>query len=194
MVVANVAKTMKAPGRLYGNVTSLAVAPYGGKALGMTMAVAMAFEESPFFIECEGLGAVTEVLHGDDRVSFAAMLRGFDDDAVELLYPESFREGAVTQHAVLEQVHRSGETHLASKVPGSPMSETAGLVLLYVPEDVVNVNAILLYNAIPNWQEGAEIMFRRGDEVLLPLRCECIRDADNDTYQIGRLADLDLTP
>jgi hypothetical protein len=65
---------------------------------------------------------------------------------------------------------------------------------VFVPDDLIHVPAILIYRGIPDFQDGAEMAFQRGEELGLPMAVECLRDTQNRILEIGRLADMPQTP
>lgn len=179
-----VGRILKAPGRLVIGPTSLSQPfPYGGTSLGKARQCALVPIGSSYLVQCEATGGPSDILRARHRYVFACFLRGWDDDAVRLLLPEGYEKGAETQHAVFS-------------VPGERMAGTSELddarSLLFVPDDTIHAPAVIMYRAVVEWTDGAELAFRRQDELGLPLTVECMPDASDRILQIGRIEDLTL--
>jgi hypothetical protein len=186
MASPNVMRTIRAPGRMVVDPVDFRTAyPYGGTEIGLTRAVIVQPLGTSFRVESEGLGEATDVLEANNRWVVGFFLRGFDDDALTLLLSDYADRGAVTGH-----------THL--KVPNRAMPGASGLTrarrFVFVPDDLIHVPAILIYRGIPDFQDGAEMAFQRGEELGLPMAVECLRDTQNRILEIGRLADMPQTP
>jgi hypothetical protein len=185
MSAGNVSRVIRGPGRWVEGPTDLTAAyPYGGVEIGKSRQVVVRNAGRGMRIVSEGLGEGTDVLGQDNRWVVAFFLRGWDDDAVSRLLTDNYVVGPVTGHAMFAVP--------AASDPGASNLGRAR-VLLYVPDDLINVPAILIYRGVPDWTEGAEIAFQRKDEIGLPIAVELFRDANNNMLKIGRFADLSLT-
>lgn len=178
-------RTVRASGRLVIDPDDLSAAfPHGGTEVGRTRGIVIQSHGEPYLIESEGLGRASDMLEPSKRHTFACMLRGWDDDAIDLLLNDGDTVGSVSGHRVYS-------------VPGSQTPGGTALgrakILLYVPDDLVNVPAVLVYSGIPLWAPGEEIPFQRGEETVIPLGVECFPDSNDNTLAIGRLVDLSLT-
>ena len=185
MAAGNVARIIRAPGNIVVNPTNLAAAyPYGGTEVGKTNQCALQPMGSSFRVEYEGFREAGDILEGDNRYTFGCFLRGWDDDAVQKLLAGGYEAGSVTQHSVF---HEPG-----NQVPGES-ALTRSVILLYVPDDLIHVPAVLIYNGVPDWTEGADLAFQRGDELGIPITLDCLRDSNNNMLRVGRFADLALS-
>lgn len=186
MTAGNVSRTLRAPGRLVVNPTDLTRAfPYGGTEVGKTRLVVLQTLGVLFPIKSEGLGGEpTDVLEGPPQYVFSCFLRGWDDDAVRLFFRDNYVQGAVTGHSLMREpgLRRSGSSALGRAV-----------ALLYVPDNPEDAPAALVYRAVTDWADGAELAFQRGEELGIPLVGQCIRGATGKIVEVGRLADLSLT-
>lgn len=186
MAAGSSTRVLRAPGKLVVNPTNLALDyPYGGVEVGKTRLAVLASFGSAVRIECEGLGGdASDVLERTNRYVFSCFLRGFDDDAVEKFFAYNYVQGAVSGHAVLREpgVRGAGKSTLARAVS-----------LLYVPDDAVHNPSLLIYRGIPDWSDGAELAFQRGEELGIPLAIDCLRGATGKIIELGRLVDLSLT-
>lgn len=186
MSTGNSAKVIRAPGRLVVNPTQAfdgGTFPYGGVDVGRVNACALTSDGNSLQVEAEDLGEVVDVLEGNQRWAFACFVRGWDADALRLFQPDGYSVGEVSQHAVFS-------------APGSARTNSSALgravSLVIVPDDPVNVPALLIYRAVPDWTPGSEFAFRRGSELGIPITCQCVRDTSGRYLQIGRLVDLTL--
>ena len=185
MAAGSASRTIKAPGRVVVNPTDLSTAyPYGGTEVGRTNAAVWLPQGTMFRVESEGLGEATDVLEANNRCAFACFVRGWDDDAIAKFFSGNYTAGSVSQHAVFSE---PGTT-----TPGQSALSRA-VILLYVPDDVIHVPAMLVYRGVPEWTDGAELALQRGSELGLPVTLDCIRDTNDNILSVGRLADLSLT-
>lgn len=185
MASGNVARVLRAPGTVYINPTNLGEdAPNYGTEIGKTNVVAMQTLGTQFRVWSEGYGEATDILEANHEVVVSMFVRGWDDDAVELLLPDGYELGATSGHATFA-------------IPGSAVPGASALAravsVLYIPDDVLQVPALLVYRGVPDWTEGAELAFQRGSELGLPISFDCLRDGNDNILRIGRLADLSLT-
>lgn len=183
-VDASGSRIIRAPGRIVVGPQNLAADfPYGGVEIGTVRATMLQPLGEPYVVEFEGLGDIGEILEPPHRYVFATFVRGWDDRAIELLFPDHFERGSATQHALVN-------------VPGERSAGTSDLdhavVLLFVPDDTIHAPSILLHRAIPDWQDGAQLLWQRSEELGLPLSFECMQDASGRIVQIGRLEDIEL--
>lgn len=185
MATGRSARIIRGPGRLVVNPSEpldSSAYPHGGVEVGRANMVILKPLAQSYAVEHEDTGEIGDIIGAGQRWVLTLFLRGWDDEAVETLLSRGYSVGEQTQHAVFS-------------VPGSHQAGTSELThavsLLFVPNDLVNVPALLCYRAVPDWQDGTEIAFRRGAEVGMPLAFECVRDDDGRILQIGRLHDLE---
>ena len=186
MAAGSASRILRAPGRLVAAPTDLSLAyPYGGTEVGKTRLVTLTSIDTTFRIECEGLGGEpSDILEGPQRFIFTCFLRGWDDDAVRHFLSRNYVQGDQSGHAVF-------------RAPNSRFGGASALgravSFLYVPDDPVHAPACLVYRGIPDWSDGAEVAWQRGEELGIPLAVDCIRGATGKMVEVGRLADLSLT-
>ena len=186
MTAGHASRVLRAPGRLVANPTDLSVAyPYGGTELGLTRVVVLLSQGAGFRVESEALGEATDVLEESNHFVMSCFLRGWDDDAMKHLLADHYDAGAVSGHAVVTIPNRAR--------PGSSALVRAK-ILLYVPDDLVGAPALLIYRGVPDIPAGAEIAFQRREELGVPITVDCIRDSNGNILQVGRFADLSLSP
>jgi hypothetical protein len=177
---------MRASGHIVVGPTDLSIAhPYGGTEIGKVNQCILQPQGTSFRVENEGLGEATDVLEPDNLWTFGCFLRTWDDDAIEKLFSSvSYSVGAVSGHAVYSVP--------GTRVPGKSALGRA-IILLYVPDDLIHVDALLIYSGIAEWTEGAEIAFQRHAELGIPFTLDCLRDSNGNILRIGRFVDLSLT-
>ena len=193
MVAGNASRILRAPGRVVIDPTDLSTAyPYGGTEVGLSnLCVLEQVNSEGFQVKSEALGETTDILEAGTEWAFTLFLRGFDDDAVEQFFPDRYAAGGTSQHATFS-VTAASATVPATPEPGSSALGRA-VILLYVPDDLIHVPAVLIYRGIPEFPEGAQVAFQRREELGLPVVLKCVRDTNQNTLAVGRLADLSLT-
>jgi hypothetical protein len=180
-------RVIRAPGTIIAAPTDLTDAAgtgeYGGNIIGSTRAVVLVPLGVPYRVECEGLGEASDVLEGDNRYVAQFFLRGWDKLAVSSLLAGGYAEGATTKNAVW--------TEPGGRTPGQSATGRA-LVWLFAPEDTHNHPALLIRAGIPDFADGAEVAFQRGEELGLNMSIECLRNSGGQMLDLGHLEDLTL--
>ncbi len=184
MVAGDVSRILRAPGRIVVEPTDLSAAyPYGGTEVGKTNACVLEPRGTGFRVMSEGLGEATDVLEASNQFVFTCFVRGWDDDAVEKFLSDGQEQGTATLHRMWQSP--------GSVTPGASALGRA-LKLLFVPDDVVHVPALLVYRGVPQWTEGSKLAFQRGEELGIPIALDCIRDECDRILVVGLLDDLTL--
>lgn len=184
MVAGTAARTLRGSGRLVLGPTNLSNPyPYGGVEVGRTKAVSLQPLGQGYRVISEALGEASDILEASNEFVFSCFVRGWDDDAVELLLSDGEEEGPASQH----------------RVWGSPGAVTPGasalpraVVALYVPDDLIHVPAVLVYRGVPAFLDGAALAWQRNEELGIPIALDCMRDAAGRIVSVGLLADLEL--
>jgi len=179
-------RILRAPSRVIVGPTNLgAVAPYGGKYVGHTKSVALVTTRNLTRIDDEGLGEASDILESRTQYVFSCVLRGFDDDAIELLFPGHHSTGAVSGRAVFQSP--------SSRLPGrSALSR--GVKILIVPDDVDNMPACLLHRVVCEAADQSQLEWSAQQEFGMTISGQCLRGASvSRILDVGRLADLSLS-
>ncbi len=186
MAAGNVSQIIRAPGRLVVSPTDLDdVYPFGGVEVGKTRLVVLTSLGQSFRVSCEGLGGEpSDILGSPSYYVFSCFLRGWDDDAVFHLFQNNYVQGPTTGHSMIREP--------ANRVGGAS-EYSRRTSMLFVPDDSLNSPGVMIYAGIPDFSDGAEIAWQRGDELGIPLAVECVRGTTGKILEIGRLADLSLT-
>jgi hypothetical protein len=186
MAAGSASRTLRSPGRLVAGPTNLSLSyPYGGTEVGRAKLVVLTSLGQSFRVNCEGLGGEpSDILGSPSYYVFSCFLRGWDDDAVELFFQNNYVQGAVSGHSMIREP--------SNRVGGSSEYSRA-TSLLYVPDDPINSPAVMIYAGIPDFSDGAEVVFQRGEELGIALAVECVRGPTGKILEVGRLVDLSLT-
>lgn len=173
------------PGRLVKDPTNLATArPHGGTYLGMTRAHRLIRNARHRLIRAEEFMGTTvdKVVSGESPI-FAAILREFDVDAVNAVFPgaqSSTSGSAMFGHAVT-QATRAGSL-------GSDRAHA----LLFSPHAADYHPAVILYKAIPAPDVAAEIQLRVDEEIGTAVAWYAIPDATGRVYDVAMIGDITL--
>ena len=179
-------RIIRAPGTVIAAPSSLTAGTtgeYGGSIIGTTRAVALVPLGTPYRVECEGIGEFSDILEGNNRYIVNLFLRGWDKMAVAKLLAGGYSAGSATKNAVWKEP--------GTQTPGQSAIGRA-LVWLFVPDDTHNHPALIIRAGIPDFADGAELAFQRGEELGLNMSIECIRNSSGAILDLGHLADLSL--
>lgn len=176
-------EALEVPGRLVLGATNLAGSfPYGGTELGMVRDLSWVLVDVYQRTRAEELGvAVVGDLWCGEAFSIAFALRGFNDTAKAAVW-ENSRVGAVSQHRV---VYGPG-----ARRPGARTESSKASALLFVPDDLLNHDAVVLPRALPRRDPVNRVSLRLRDEHLVAMTWLAIPGSNGLAYEIGRMADL----
>ena len=183
----NASKIIKASGRVIINPTEEfknSSFPYGGTEIGNTNLCLLRILGNVYHVNYESLGETGEILEANNSYIFACFLRGWDKDAIKNLFVGAYEKGPYTEESVF---YAPGST-----TPGQAVSSLKSVKLAYIPDDYLNVPGVIIYNAIPDFETEAEILFQRQTEFGLPLVFYCLRSSNNAILRIGKIFDLPL--
>lgn len=189
MSTLDLARAMEVPGRLSFGCTSLSTAfPHGGTEIGLTHEVEVTDDLPRRLLTAEEWGGeVYDAVAGGQNVSLKAVLRAWDDDAVNLWMLNS-SAGTVTQH----------------KVIGVPGTNRAGYqwggrttVLVFTPESVIGGNddqhpLVVFHKAMPIQARTVRLPLRLGKKWGLEVEIIGIRDSSDRISKVGFRKDLSL--
>ena len=184
--MSTTSRIIRAPGRIIVDPTQAflgGVFPYGGTELGAVKGVSLASAASARVVMSEGIGAPSDILEANHRWAFSSVVRGWDDDAIEQLFPDAYAEGAISQHASMKAP--------GSATPGASAMNRARKIV-FVPDDPIHAPAVILYSAVAQLAEGSALSFARDEEVGLAIAWECFVDGSARILEVGRLVDLTL--
>ena len=182
MATGTSSRTIRAPGSLIVNPTDLSSAfPFGGVEVGKTKACVLQSFVTPQRIDSEGLGDTADILEGPQIWVFSCFLRGWDDDALQTFFSKQYALGTGSSHGVIQ---------IPGNVTPGESALSRGIVVLYVPDNLVAAPAVLIHKGIPDWSDGAEMAWQRQEELGIPLAIECVRSSSNRILTIGRIPDL----
>ena len=177
---------IRAPGRLVMAPTDLSIAfPYGGTELGSVRMVTWQKYAVDFALTAEEFGfEPVEFNQAGEVYGLGAFMRGVDDDVVGSLFPNT-STGATSQHKVVTWpgANRAGSWRSA-----------AGVKLLFAPYNTRDVDAIIMYRAVPMVEASARVPLEWVEEYGFPAVFAGIRDASGNGGQKCRLSDMTVSP
>lgn len=183
---ATVDEILKMKGRLVKDPTDLSIAfPYGGVQLGLVRDIRYRPGIKTKRVRAEELGRVVEGLVANAQGVIAAVLRGWDSDAITTIYPFSTVGGSGTP-----LVTANPSAADAADRAGGLVSDRA-FQLVFAPTDETNHLFVIFDFALPMLEDTAEMQFEIGTEFGLPVMFEAsARASDGRAEQIGRRADV----
>lgn len=177
-------RILHAPGKLYaGTTNTTGPAPYGGTPLGKVQQLGFISVGTGVPVPSEGKGGFIDVIEPTNEHLLVFRLRGADDDALRLLFGGNFVAGPV-----------SGHSRFTVPGPATPGDSALGraVQLTYVPDDPVNVPAVVAYRCVAYVADSEPIPFSRSVEFEIPVAAMLIEDSRGLTADIGRLVDLTI--
>lgn len=187
MAAPNAKNVRFIPGKLVKDPTNLGTTyPYGGTELGLTTAILFkpGVRSRIHFAEEFG-GAHIENTFVGELVMLSLVLRGFDPDALARVFP-NVSTGTITGKPGID-----GRVSSGSNLPGYRMSNKA-FKLLWVPDDLVDTEALIIYNAIPGVEETAALAMSVSEEFGTPVFFLGAPDTTKRVYKLAPFDDLVL--
>jgi hypothetical protein len=174
------------PGQLCLDPTSLSGEfPYGGTALGVVSGIVIRTRSLHHEITAEEWGRQTvEVVHGGTSFVLAALLRGYDADALAAVATDS-AVGSPSGERVVRFRADQGRA-------GSLLSELVAGTLLFAPLAPIRHPAVLVHDAIPVLGASDDLALSARDEFGVPVTWYGRPDSSNRVADIGRIGDLSL--
>jgi len=162
--------------------STLALA-YGGTKLGLSRAHRASFFDVPNPVPLEELGGVPgEFLEGGKWCALTALFRGWDDDAIATVWPNTSTSGGT-------KVISAGT---GESVRAGHLGTDRGIKLLYAPNNPQH-RALIIYRAIPILlPEESDIVLSALGETAIEVRFVGVPDASGRVYKIGKLSELTL--
>ncbi len=156
------------------------VFPHGGKAIGITHYVTLLPTTRKFLLTAEEYGRETteELYMGRDWV-VSCLIRQWDNDMITTMFPNTAVGGTTGDRVIKEP---------GGLAPGVPLS-TRAVKLCFSPIDAAQPGFIV-YRALPQVEIAARFRFHLISELGFIAVFRALRDANGNTHQIGRLADL----
>lgn len=141
---------------------------WGGVVLGNVESAEVAVEEvrTPLHQEWQGRRPVESIYMGE-VVYLAALLTGWDADAVATVYP-----GQVTQPTTIGHPSLVG-----GRQPGRLGSQDA-VSLLFAPEDLRRHPLVLLPRAVPRVDDSRSLQLQLGEAAFLAARFDALPQSD----------------
>lgn len=187
MAAPAVTKADRASGILIKAPTNLGLtlaAAYGGTALGLSRSHRASFFDIPSPVPLEELGGVAgEFLEGGKWCALTALFRGWDDDAIAAVWPNTSTGGGGSK------VISAGT---AQSVRAGHLVTDRAFKLLYAPYNP-NHRGLIIYRACPLIDpEGSDVVKSALGEDALEVRFVGIPDSSGRVYQIAKLSEMTL--
>lgn len=185
---------LRVPGRLSYGCTDLTAAwPHGGTGLGATRALVLAHTGSSYPVTAEAFGGEpVEYLESGELWGMGCFLRGYDYDALGVLFPNT-ATGTTSQERVVSA---------PGSVKAGSWASARSVKLVFTPEGSTHAAAadtpdapgpfVILYRAIPMLRESFELALERRQEFQFPALFQGIRDASSRIMAFGPRGDLSL--
>lgn len=182
-------RSWRIPGKLVKDPTDLTAAyPYGGTELGLVGREELRFRATHAPLTAEEWGEqVYEVIHGGTSLVFACELRGFDQDLVATVFPDT-ADGSKIITDTREKIIRFRAT---TSQAGSKLGDSS-FALLFVPDDTKTKPGVLLYDAVPVIAEEAVIGLDPEREVTISVLFYARPDGTDRVGEIAPVKDMTL--
>lgn len=188
MATSNPRNIRRFRGRIVWNPSSLTSAfPHGGTEIGVVRDLVFRFGIETEEIRAEEWGNVpTEYVYTGSSAFLAAILREFDNDALDAIFPDT-PTGSVTS----EQTIRGAASGSGVTLGGTLLSGQSG-VLVVSPEAPETQEFLVLYNAIPMPEEASRLQISAGEEMGIAVVFRAVPDSTHRMWHIGKRRDLSL--
>lgn len=176
------------PARLYygiTNVTSSASPPYGGTAIGLAREIIFyPGTKTDLATAEEWGGVVTKAYYAGEKPYLAAVLREFDADALNAIFPNT-TAGAVSQDRFIRFTPgTSGQNRPGYDLTGKVVK------LLAAPISQNHHLGVLIWYAIPAMSETMQLRLSLSEEIGLGVVWYAGLNSGNQCYMIAPLPDM----
>lgn len=190
MSSTNLRSIFRVRGRLVMNPTDVVATafPYGGTELGLVRDAELSLNVKTKEVTAEEWGGTpVEVVYGGERAVFAAVLRDYDKDAVQQIFPDTaFATPAVSPNAQSLFRYRPASTTSELSRPGRLLS-TKSFKLLFAPDAADSHPFMVMYKAIPHVEAAVKLQFSLGEEFGIAVAFVGVPDLSKDgkVYEFG---------
>ncbi len=186
MATRDVRNVLRVPGRLIMNPTDLSIdAPHGGTELGLVRDAEFRLGIKTSVVTAEEFGVQPiEYVYAGEAAVMAAVLREFDEDAIQAIFPDTAPGMCGPISTISYDVNddpRAGRFLSAQSFS-----------LLFSPRSLDRHPMILLYKVIPLVEESSLLNLSLSEELGIGVMFHCIPDASGRVYSIGHRGDLTL--
>lgn len=180
----NPSSCLRVPGRLVDTPTAGGLTgafPHGGTSLGLVASAIFRLGEEHQTVRAEEFGGeVAEVIKSGTSPLFACVLRGFTDAIVDRLFPET----AVGSSSGDRLIRRTSATRAGRLGSGDAFP------LLFAPREPAVHPGLIIYNAVPIFENVAEIPLNTEAEVGVAVVFRALRDGTGRLYEFAKLEDM----
>ena len=161
--------------------------PFGGTYLGTCRGIRFSPQPKYREIWAEEWGTVSNVIYtGEGPCTVHMIVRHPDDDMLTTVLPKYVASGS----SGIRWVFRPGGT-TENLRPGTSLASRA-VKLLIAPKALSTHPMLLVYNAIPEIVEDADLRFSFNEEYGLGVKFVGTPDSSGRVYNMGRMANLVL--
>lgn len=173
--------------RLIADPTDVSIAsPYGGTELGIARNVAFRFVQKATVSYGEEFGRPVAFTLDAEEAVLACVLRTWDNDMLSRILPNSTAPSSSRLRSI------DGRASGASiNRAGFPL-ESLAFKLLVVPRSPIEHPSLVIYNAVPVFDENAETFLSNVAEFGMGLMFHSTPDASGRDYSFVPLADMTL--
>ncbi len=182
------ADSLRVPGKLLADPTDLSIAfPHGATELGEVARIEfLKNQQSQVATGEEFGGSAIEVAIVGQSPILVCILRGLNNEMVDKVFPETALGGSTSARGISYTTAGTG-----NKARGYFGSSRA-FKLLFRPRDATRHPALILYRAVPMIEDTAVMSFGIDEDLGMPVVFRGLPDGTGRTYQIQKLADMDL--
>lgn len=188
MSAANVASIIRVPADLVWNPTTFpgGSAPWGGTYLGLSRDKEFIPEPQLRPIWAEEMGTWTDVIYCGEKVTFKAVLRYPDSDALDAIAASAISSGSSGGGFRFRPGGTTGNTRAGTSLFGD-----AGKLLVSA-RATVDHPMLILYNAVPSISEDARLKWAMNEEYGLEVVFYGTPDSSGRVYACARRANLSI--
>jgi len=186
MATGNVRNILRLRGRLCYGATNLTTDyPHGGTALGLVRDMIFNFGAKTTLSTAEEWGGVvSKAFYTGERPFLAAVLRDFDNDSLNAIFPNTTAGSSSGDRYVTYGPGASGVNR-----PGYDLTNKQ-IKLVFSPTAADRHPFIILYYAIPALEETAALNLSLSQEVGIGVAFWGGVDSSGRTYAIGKREDI----
>ncbi len=182
--IVGIDRSLRVPGRLCADPTAIGTFPHGGKDLGEARRISFFPGQAPSrpIIGEEYGGEPLDYIVRHQAPYMMCLMRGFPSNMMELAFPAGAGSGSSST------VSYPG----AAAADQGYLGSTRAVKLLFSPQDTTNHLAVVLYEAVPLFEESTQMQMMVTEELGLAVVFRALRTAAGKVCEIGRLGSISL--
>ena len=181
--IVGIDHSLRCPGRLCKDPSSIGTFPHGGTDLGEALRIEYVAEQStrPIIGEEYG-GEPLDYIVRHQSPYLLCLMRGFPTEMMQLAFPGGSGSGSTAT------VSYPG----AAAADAGYLASTRSVKLLFSPQETTNQLAIVLYEAVPLFDESARMQMMITEELGMAVVFRALRTSGDAVCQIARLGSISL--